>query len=47
MPKGVFPNGNKGQFKKGNIPWDKDLKGIHLCPEIEKLKLTDIKQRNY
>jgi len=25
----------KGQFTKGNIPWNKDLKGIHLSPKSE------------
>lgn len=26
---------SKGQFIKGNIPWNKDLKGIHLSPNSE------------
>ena len=26
---------NKGDFKKGNIPWNKGMKGIHLSPESE------------
>ena len=26
---------NGKEFKKGNIPWNKDLKGIHLSPETE------------
>jgi len=26
---------NKGQFKKGKIPWNKDKKGIHLSPASE------------
>ena len=25
----------KGRFQKGNVPWNKDLKGIHLSPETE------------
>lgn len=25
----------KGQFKKGNTPWNKGKKGIHLSPETE------------
>ena len=27
--------GNKGSLKKGNGPWNKGLKGIHLSPETE------------
>jgi hypothetical protein len=26
---------NKGSFKKGNVPWNKDLKGIHLNQDTE------------
>ena len=26
---------NKGSFKKGNKPWNKNLKGIHLSPDSE------------
>lgn len=26
---------NKGAFSKGNSPWNKDLKGIHLSPDTE------------
>ena len=26
---------NKGNFKKGSIPWNKDKKGIHLSPATE------------
>ena len=26
---------NKGTFKKGNNPWNKGLKGIHLSPASE------------
>lgn len=26
---------NKGCFKKGSTPWNKDLKGIHLSPNSE------------
>jgi len=26
---------NKNYFKKGHIPWNKELKGIHLNPETE------------
>ena len=26
---------NKGSFKKGNIPWNKGLKGSHTSPETE------------
>jgi hypothetical protein len=26
---------HNGNFKKGNAPWNKDLKGIHLSPESE------------
>ena len=26
---------NKGRFKKGNISWNKGLKGIHLSPKSE------------
>jgi hypothetical protein len=26
---------NDGRFKKGNIPWNKELKGIHLSPKSE------------
>ena len=27
--------GNKGAFKKGNTPWNKNKKGIHLSPDSE------------
>lgn len=27
--------GNKGSFKKGQIPWNKDKKDIHLSPDTE------------
>ena len=27
--------GNKGSFKSGNVPWNRDKKGIHLSPETE------------
>ena len=27
--------GNSGSFKKGNEPWNKGKKGIHLSPETE------------
>lgn len=27
--------GNKGSFKKGNTPWNKGVKGIHLSPDSE------------
>ncbi len=27
--------GNKGSFKSGNVPWNKNKKGIHLSPETE------------
>jgi len=26
---------NKGCFKKGNTPWNKGVKGIHLSPDTE------------
>jgi hypothetical protein len=26
---------DKGRFEKGNIPWNKDMKGIHLSPGTE------------
>jgi len=26
---------NSGCYKKGNVPWNKDVKGIHLSPESE------------
>ena len=26
---------NKGRFEKGHIPWNKNLKGIHLSPNSE------------
>ena len=26
---------NKGQFKKGDKPWNKNVKGIHLSPDSE------------
>ena len=26
---------NSGSFKKGNVPWNKGKKGIHLSPETE------------
>lgn len=34
---GQFKNGDKAThpFEKGNIPWNKDLKGIHLSPDTE------------
>ena len=34
---GTFAKGtNAGtRFKKGNTPWNKDLKGLHLNPETE------------
>lgn len=28
MPRGVYPNGNRGLFKKGLTPWNKGTKGI-------------------
>ena len=37
MPTGVYDRQkaepNKGLFIKGQIPWNKDLKGIHLSPD--------------
>lgn len=32
---------NKGSFKKGNIPWNKDKKGIHLSKDSEFSKGSD------
>ena len=26
---------NKGSFKKGQVPWNRGLKGIHMSPETE------------
>lgn len=26
---------NNGRFKKGHIPWNKNIKGLHLSPDTE------------
>lgn len=37
---------NKSNFKKGNKPWNKGMKGIHLSPESEFKKVQTAGNKN-
>ena len=41
--------GRKGRFKKGHVPWDKGVKGIHLSPatQFKKGKIRGTAARKY
>jgi hypothetical protein len=38
--------GNKGSFKKGNTPWNKNEKGIHLSSETEFKKDQNVGEKH-
>jgi hypothetical protein len=38
--------GNKGSFKKGNAPWNKNKKGIHLSSETEFKKDQNVGEKH-
>ena len=40
-------NTGRTNFKKGNIPWNKNLKGIHLSPDSEFKEGKNCKEKNH
>jgi len=45
---GICLNTGKTHFQKGNIPWNKGIKGVQKWSEESKLKLSEsLKKRNY
>lgn len=44
MPRGIFENGNKGLFKKGQKPWNKGISGYKLWPNGRIFSKTTIEK---